>query len=146
MFGNFDREVRDHVSRAHMDMYRDIVTGAYDAPLPFELRHDACNEKLCYNLDSKDAPASTWTCYGCTAPANLLFRDLELERMSMVRLKQLVYVARQYSSKEDVQVLTYDDRKGHGHHYLRPIRSDEWSDFQLRIVNGAVASYVKAKK
>jgi hypothetical protein len=142
----FDREVRDHVSRAHVDMYRDIVTGDYDGPLPFELRHDACDEKLCYNLDSKDAPASTWTCSGCTSPGNLLFRDLELERMSMVRLKQLVYVARQYSSKEDVQVLAYDGRKGHGYHYMRPITSGEWSDYQLRIINGAVAAYEKDRK
>ena len=102
-----------------------------------------CNGDVSYEADLKDPPASQWKCRDCTAPGNLLFRDLDLQTISMTRLKQLVYVARQHSSLEDVQKFDYNGERGHGHMFLRPMTREERHQRQLRSIAEATETFAK---
>jgi hypothetical protein len=141
-----DCEARTDVGPYHLAFWRATRLGTYDKECPFVVRHVNCDGDVAYEADSKDPPASKWKCRNCTAPGDLLFRDLDLQTMSMVRLKQLVYVARQHSSTEDVQKFDYNPERGHGHYYLRPMTREERHKRQLRIIAEATQTFAKSAR
>ena len=141
-----DLEVRTDIGRYHLAMYRAVVTGTYDGELTFVLRHAVCNENVCYNSDNTDPPASFWYCSGCTAPGNRLFTDFDLKTMSLVRMQQLLYVARRHSSKEEIFKLDFNNERGHGHLFSRPMTRNERTDYQLGIIENSIKAYVRNRR
>jgi hypothetical protein len=144
-----DAEIQLSIGPYHVPMFRACKTGTYDKDCPFVLRCARCDNDIRYNRDDKDPPASTWTCGGCTAPGNLVFTDMDLEKMSLVAMQQRVYVARRYSTKEELFKIDSKNGARGSYSFTRPMKTsdpNEYGDYHERIVNSSVAAYVKERK
>lgn len=143
-----DREVRISPGVHHIPMVRFYQLKGESGKVPFDLCHKEgdCGGIVRYNHNDKDPPMSEWKCSGCTSPGGLLFRDWDLKTLSLVRLKQLIYVRRQWkSTDEKTLMLDYDGRKGHGHHFAREMTKQEENDYHVRILERALQRYLRER-
>lgn len=143
-----DREVRIPLGMSHLAMYRFYLEKGELEKVPFELCHreGECRGVVQYRPHQTDAQLNEWRCTGCTSPGGLLFTDKDLKTLSMVRLKQLLYVRRQWNHEaEKTQLLDYDGRVGHGHHFSRDMTKQEENDYHVRIIMRSVETYFKER-
>jgi hypothetical protein len=150
-----DKEVRLNLGPYHLSMWRDNQTdekySEFVKELPFVLRHaervdtgpsPACDGDVSYYEHKTDAALNSWNCRRC---GKSLFTDFDLKTMSLVRMKQVLYVARQYSSSEEIQKMDFNNAKGHGYHFARPMTKDELKHYHKNLIEASVTAYRKFK-
>jgi hypothetical protein len=82
--------------------------------------HRPCKSQMFYSKDPNDRPAGTWSCGQCAFKT----RVLDLDKMSMVAMRQHFYVEREFKMDEEVYKLELDQKKGF--HFMRLMRRDEF--------------------
>jgi len=140
-----DAEVLADLGPHHLAMVRFYTLGNEKSKLMFQLRCTRCSQQVTYEPHKTDADLNEWKCGGCTAPGNVIFRDFEMKTLPLVRLQQAFFIARQYSSKEDVKKLVQVKGATGVYSTLREMTPTEREDYHLRIVDNSVQAYLRAR-
>lgn len=110
----------------------------------YRIYHIGSALPLSYFADEIDPPLSKWMVVGNDMVPIFSMTDYDLQRLDVVRLRQLFIARREYEQKEVINVIDRNEAKGFT--FLRPMRSDEYAKYHAKAIDGIRERYRKTGK
>jgi hypothetical protein len=118
----------------------EIMTRYFKEGLPdrkiasfYRIYHIGSALPMGYFADEVDPPLSKWMAIDNNMVPVFSMTAHDLQRLDIVRMRQLFIARREYELKEVIHVIDRNDQKGYT--YSRPMRSDEYARYHAQQID-----------